>query len=225
MNISSDIEQVIDGVRESRLTYLRPKHLRDLAAAVVETERAGRPGILIEAGTALGGSAIVMARAKAHERKLLVFDAFETIPPPSDKDGSDVHERYAKIAAGKAKGIADDTYYGYRGDLLPEVTASFKRFDVSVETSNVELIKGYFSDTIHLSGPVALAHLDGDWYESTMTCLERIAPHLVPGGRLIIDDYFKWSGCRRAVDEYFSGRNGYVFERPGRLHVVKEESA
>ena len=77
---------------------------------------------------------------------------------------------------------------------------------------NVELIQGLFEDTIELDEPVALAHLDGDWYESTMTCLTRIAPLLVPGGRIVLDDYYKWSGCRAAVDEYFADRDGFRLE-------------
>jgi asparagine synthase (glutamine-hydrolysing) len=55
---------------------------------------------------------------------------------------------------------------------------------------------------LHVSEPVALAHIDGDWYRSVMTCLRRIEPNLVPGGTLVIDDYRAWSGCKRAVDEY-----------------------
>ena len=69
---------------------------------------------------------------------------------------------------------------------------------------------------------VALAHVDGDWYESVMTCLERIAPYLVPEGRIVIDDYDSWSGCRKAVDEYFSDkRDRYEFVRKSRLHTVR----
>ncbi len=68
---------------------------------------------------------------------------------------------------------------------------------------------------------MALAHLDGDWYASTMTCLTRIAPLLSVGGRFVIDDYDTWSGCRTAVDEYFAGRPGFRFERRGRLHIVR----
>lgn len=222
--IPPEIADVIDRVRAEKLTYLKPRYLRDIAEAVIEADRARRPGAIIEAGAALGGSAIVMARAKAPERTLLVYDAFATIPPPSDKDGEDVHRRYAKIEAQQAKGIGGEIYYGYRDDLLSEVTQSFKQFDVPVEASNVELIKGYFDETIHLAGPVALAHLDGDWYESTRTCLERIEPHLVPGGRMIIDDYYKWSGCQSAIDEYFAGRSGYDLVKHGRLHIIKRES-
>ena len=87
---------------------------------------------------------------------------------------------------------------------------------------NVELIQGLFEDTIELDEPVALAHLDGDWYESTMTCLERIAPLLVPGGRIVLDDYYAWSGCRAAVDEYFAGRDGFRLEHGTKLHVVRD---
>ncbi len=133
----------------------------------------------------------------------------------------DVHERYATIVSGGSKGIGGETYYGYRQDLLAEVTESFSRHGLPVAESNVELIQGRFEDTLALDEPVALAHLDGDWYASTMTCLTRIAPLLAVGGRFVIDDYDAWSGCRAAVDEYFAGRPGFRFERRGRLHIVR----
>ena len=70
-----------------------------------ELERDGLPGLLIEAGTARGGSAIVMAAAKAAERPMKVYDVFGMIPPPSERrTAPDVHERYAKIAAGERHG-------------------------------------------------------------------------------------------------------------------------
>lgn len=219
--VTVEITENIERVRKDHLTYLSIKCLNDLAEAVQEADRQQRPGQIIETGAALGGSAIIMALAKSTERKLRVYDVFGMIPPPSDKDGDDVHRRYEKIAGHEAKGIGGETYYGYREDLLGEVTESFARYGVPVGPSNVELVKGYFEDTLSVDGPVALAHLDGDWYESTMTCLRRIVPQLVPGGRIVVDDYYKWSGCRRAVDEYFEGRTGYEFVKHGRLHVVK----
>ena len=51
-----------------------------------------------------------------------VYDVFGMIPPPGERDGADVHQRYATIAAGASKGIGGETYYGYRDDLLAEVT-------------------------------------------------------------------------------------------------------
>ena len=217
-----DVERTIAQARKEHLTFLKESNLRDLAAVVLDIEDAKVPGLLVEAGTARGGSAIVMAAAKSPERPMKVYDVFGMIPPPTEQDGPDVHARYEKIAAGEAKGVGGDTYYGYRDDLYQEVTDSFSRLGVPAAEHNVELIRGLFEDTIDLDEPVALAHLDGDWYESTMTCLARIAPLVVPGGRIVLDDYYQWSGCRDAVDEYFSGRDGFRLERRAKLHVVRE---
>jgi asparagine synthase (glutamine-hydrolysing) len=219
--VPEPVEEVIARVREERLTYLKPPHLRALAADVLDVERAGLEGLVIEAGTALGGSAIVMAAAKAPERPMKVYDVFGMIPAPGVQDGADVHERYATIAAGEARGVGGETYYGYRDDLYGEVMASFTRLGVPADAHNVELVQGLFENTIVLDGPVALAHLDGDWYESTRTCLERIAPRLVPGGRIVLDDYYTWSGCRRAVDEYFAAHDGFRLEHGAKLRVVR----
>jgi hypothetical protein len=219
--VPDSVEEVIARVREERLTYLKPRYLRALAADVLDVERTGLEGLVLEAGTALGGSAIVMAAAKAPERPMKVYDVFGMIPAPGEEDGEDVHERYATIAGGDARGVGGETYYGYRDDLYGEVSASFARLGVPVGERNVELVKGLFEETIVLDGPVAFAHLDGDWYESTLTCLERVAPRLVPGGRIVLDDYYKWSGCRRAVDEYFAAHDGFTLEHGAKLRVVR----
>jgi hypothetical protein len=68
---------------------------------------------------------------------------------------------------------------------------------------------------------VAFVHLDSDWYESTMTALQRIWPHVSVGGVVVIDDYDAWSGCRRAVDEYFADRDDYRIDRHLRPHLVR----
>lgn len=221
VEVPPDVAGVMAAVREERLTYLTDLYLGSLVTCVLETERAGRKGLLIEAGTAMGGSAIAMAAAKDPSRPMRVYDVFGMIPPPSERDGADVIERYEKISEGSSQGLDGEVYYGYREDLLGEVTASFARHGVPVESNNVTLVQGLFQDTLEVEEPVALAHVDGDWYDSTMTCLERISPHLVEGGRIVIDDYFMWSGCREAVDEYFADRPGYRVEHRAKVHIVR----
>jgi asparagine synthase (glutamine-hydrolysing) len=216
------LPRVVRTVGEESLTYLSESALHDLYRQVRRVEEAGMDGILVEAGCALGGSAIVIATAKERERPFFVYDTFGMIPPPSERDGADVHARYETIASGQSRGIGGHKYYGYEDDLRGKVTASFRRHHVPVEENNVHLVQGLFQETMHVTGPVALAHIDGDWFESVMTCLQRLEPHLVPGGVLVIDDYDDWSGCRDAVDEYFRDRRAsYDFVHRSRLHIVR----
>lgn len=210
-------------IRKARITYLHHRALWDLAQATRMVEKQGIPGVILEAGTALGGSAIMMALAKSTDRPLKVYDVFSMIPEPTDADGEDVHARYQSILAGASEGIQGDLYYGYQADLKRKVEENFERFNRPLARHHVELIEGLFEDTlVGLDVPVALAHVDGDWYQSVMTCLEAIAPRLSIGGRMVFDDYDAWSGCRTAIDQYFQGKeSSFRMERHKRLHVVR----
>jgi hypothetical protein len=213
---------IIRRVRSAGLTYLDPAALNDLYQAVSALEKHQIGGALIEAGCALGGSAIVMASAKAEIRPFYIYDVFGMIPPPTEADGADVHARYATITSGNASGIKGGTYYGYENNLYDKVIQNFQALGYPITTHHIHLVKGLFEDTLHPDGPVALAHIDGDWYQSVMTCLERIVPRLVTGGILVIDDYDDWSGCRKAVDDYFADKQAaFRFDQKSRLHITR----
>ena len=152
---------------------------------------------------------------------MYVYDVFGIIPSPSDKDGADIHARYAVITSGAAKGIDGDAYYGYEMNLMDKVDSTFAAFGVRTGENDIHLVAGLFEDTIRPDGPVALAHVDGDWYESVKLCLDRIWPVLSPGGVIVIDDYDHWSGCRTAVDEFLATSPNCRTERWSRLHLVK----
>ena len=58
---------------------------------------------------------------------------------------------------------------------------------------------------------ISLLRLDTDWYESTKEELNILFPRLSRGGVLIVDDYKTWSGCKKAVDEYFKNKKNIFF--------------
>jgi asparagine synthase (glutamine-hydrolysing) len=214
--------KIITRVLSHGLTFLSPAALVDLYRAVRRIESQGLPGVILEAGCAQGGSAIVMAAAKSAVRPFYVYDAFGMIPPPTDQDDQDAHARYDSIVSGQAVGPQGATYYGYEPDLLAKVRAHFDQCGYPVDQHHISLVKGLYQDALQVDQPVALAHLDCDWYDSVMICLRRIVPHLAPGGVLVIDDYADWAGCRKAVDEYFAGRRGqYKFRMKSRLHIQR----
>lgn len=209
-------------MRAAGLSYTTDRQLHQLLEAVRQTEGSG--ALIIEAGCARGGSAIMMCATKDAQRPMQVYDMFGMIPPPSEKDGADMKARYKEIASGAAKGNSRDPYYLYEDDLLAVVTANFHRLGLPPEENSVTFIKGDLKETLAVSEPVALAHIDVDWYEPVSAALRRIVPNLLPGGSVVLHAYYDWSGCRQAADEYFdeTGRDAFDFDgSAGHLKVTR----
>jgi O-methyltransferase len=151
------------------------------------------PGDFLEAGVWRGGASMYMrALLKAYgvtDRTVWLADSFEGMPVPSDLDLQlDPNRDYS------------------RQDFLrvsqEQVEDNFRRFDLL--DGQVRFLKGWFKDSLP-SAPVqrlALLRLDGDHYTSTRDTLEALYHKVSPGGFVIVDDYFSWSGCRKAVDEF-----------------------
>jgi len=223
LNLSSERRNLILRIRSRNITYLSEQRLGIVATTVLSIEDDNLPGILIEAGCALGGSAALIASLKRSERPLLIYDVFDMIPPPTDQDGKDVHDRYRVIATGQSKGIGGDKYYGYVENLSEVVRSNLRSFGIDCQERSVSLIKGLVQETMKVDQPVAFAHVDVDWYEPVMTCLKRIFPNLIVGGSIILDDYHDWSGCRQAADEYLRRVEGQfeLDDSAGSMRITK----
>jgi predicted O-methyltransferase YrrM len=206
---------VIAAIRAANLSYCGAPKLENIAEAAAAIVAARVRGSWIEAGVALGGSAILLAKLKPRATTLALHDVFGMIPPPGPADGEDAHRRYAEIASGASKGIGGDAYYGYVPDLQAQVLANLRRFAIEPARDRVILVPGAFEATLHPAAPVALAHVDCDWHDSVRVCIERIAPVLAVGGMIVFDDYSSYSGCRTAVDEWLARDDAFarVFHR------------
>jgi Macrocin-O-methyltransferase (TylF) len=224
--LTSKVRELIVRIRSQNLTYLSDQKLASLASTCLSVEDANLPGIFIEAGCALGGTAILLTSLKNSERPLLIYDVFGMIPPPTKEDTPDVHDRYRSIAAGTSQGIGGDQYYGYVENLYEVVQSNFKNFGINCEKQSVSLIKGLVQETMTIDQPVAFAHVDVDWYEPVMTCLTRIFPYLIVGGSIILDDYHDWGGCRKATDEFLQGVAGQfeLDDSAGSMKIKKVKS-
>ena len=212
---------LIKKVRRKGLTYLEVNALLDLQDSVEYADANNIDGIICECGVALGGSSIILANAKNQSRSLELYDSFETMPPPTEKDGVDAHQRFETIKDGKSTGLKGELYYGYEKDLLSKVKENIRSLVPTEKNKNIKYFKGFYEDSLKINEPVALAHIDCDWYSSVWTCLKEIEPHLSTGGVLIIDDYYHYSGCKKAVDDYFKDKSGYEFKNKTRLQIHK----
>jgi len=213
-------------IYKKKLSFLSVLALNELVDVIKTNIKNNINGSIIEAGCALGGSAIVIASAKNLETSFFVYDTFTMIPAPSEKDGEDVHLFYKNMKAGKAPGIRGSKYYAYIDNLFEKVQNTFLEFNLDLILNNICLIKGDIQDTMVIDFPVSFAHIDCDWYKSVMTCLQRIWPYLVVGGTLVIDDYNAWSGCFKAVTDFFvlQDKKNFNFVKKSRLHIIKNKN-
>ena len=179
-----------------------PRRCRILWEQSCHVLRANVPGSFVECGVWRGGCAAVMGLANIHlkgARDLHLFDSFQGLPEPTEKDG----DRARSYSQGKASGTLESSS---RCEADLNDVRSFLLEHLRFDGSKVHFHAGWFQNTVpHQAssiGPIALLRLDGDWYESTYVCLEYLYPQLARGGFVVVDDYWTWEGCHRAVDDY-----------------------
>ena len=175
-------------------------------------------GCVVECGVWRGGMIAGVARTLGPSRNYFLFDSFEGLPPAKEIDGPAALEwQRDKNSPLFHNNCAAEAYYAKQAMNKAGITNSF-------------LIQGWFSETLtkfEPPEPIALLRLDGDWYESTKTCLEALFQKVAPGGLIIIDDYYTWDGCSKATHEYLSkmsalerieSKNGVCFLRKKSLN-------
>jgi O-methyltransferase len=214
-------------VRAKGLTYLSNARLISLSRYVNDAIRLRPEPLLVEFGVALGGSAILMTEAlsRAQRGSFVGYDMFGMIPAPSASDEKDAHSRYADIASGRSQGIKGAGYYGYEPDLLSKVRQSFAEFGLT-DASRFELIAGDFRQTfVSPLRPIDVMHIDCDWHDSVVFCLEAAQRHLRTGGVILVDDYNDYKGCKAAVDEFLRSRASGFTLVSNQSHAVIKRTA
>lgn len=205
-----DVADAIEFVRSHALTFsLRPGKLETLHELARRVEVNGVFGLFLEAGVAMGGSAIVLAKSKARKRELRLYDAFAMPPPPGPSDDARSHSDYEDFVRGRALSQADENYMSHRSDLLAFTRENMRRTGVDPDAENIRFVRGFYEETLTVDEPVAFAHVDCDWYDSVRLCIERIADWMSLGGIILFDDYSTYEGAAKAVDEWLSLDAGF----------------
>lgn len=171
-------------------------------------------GDIVECGIWRGGSLFLARRVQDKyysgvKRNFYGFDTFEGMSKPSIHDynnkGVSAISIYNKLKDTRERGEASN----FARASLEDVTSSAKLFFNDINC--MKFIKGKVENSLlessNLPEKISLLRLDTDWYESTLIELEILYPKLAKGGILILDDYGDWLGSKKAVDEYFAGRN------------------
>lgn len=195
--------------RVRRYTLTRSSRLNVLYTLVRDLGRRRVPGDIVECGVYRGGSAAVMAAASGHARDLHLFDSFQGLPPPGEKDGRLARENFHE---GWCEGDVDEVR-GLLGRLhFPE--------------SRLHIHKGWFHETLPAAEvkQIALLHIDADWYDSVILCLRVLYDRVPVGGYIVLDDYGRWEGCTRATNDFLEerGLKGRVSVRNPPFHYFEK---
>lgn len=191
-------------------TMLKHDALERLARAVSDITV---PGAIVECGVASGGTAAFLWALTGRNRHLWMFDSWQGLPAPdSATDGG----------RAVSKHIHRMLSYGgawCRGEIV-DVIRALLAVECPLELQHYA--PGWFDETLPERaadiGPIAVLHIDGDFYASTALPLRYLWPHVVSGGVVICDDYDAWQGCKRAVDE-FCQDNGLSLDE--QMRIVK----
>lgn len=187
-------------------TMTSPERLNSLIAAIQYISRAKLEGDVVECGVWRGGSmmasALTLMECGDRSRNLYLFDTFDGMAPPTDRDVAIDGATASGLLNAHEKSESDPVWAYATLDQVRTAMAS-----TGYPENNIHYVQGKVEDTVpeHAPAKIALLRLDTDWYESTRHELEHLFPRLVKGGVLIIDDYGHWKGAREAVDEYLAG--------------------
>jgi O-methyltransferase len=148
-------------------------------------------GDIVECGVWRGGMSAGMACILGENREYHLFDSFEGLPEATAIDGE---RALAWQAHNDVDSCRTEEHYAHAAMTL----AGVQRFHV---------YKGWFNQTLPGFRPrnrIAVLRLDADWYSSTAECLNALYAQVVPGGLIILDDYYAWDGCSRAIHDFLS---------------------
>lgn len=158
----------------------------------------GLPGCVIECGVWRGGMCAGLASILGRSRDYYLFDSFEGLPPAREIDGP---------AALRWQSNKQGSTYHENCSAPPDFA---RRAMTLAGVASFELVQGWFNETMpkkKIEKPIVLLRLDADWYDSTMVCLEHLFELVTPGGLIILDDYYYFDGCSRALHDFLSRRS------------------
>jgi O-methyltransferase len=161
---------------------------------LVESHLERHPGLAggyVECGCWRGGMSFALAEAKTRLGEFALFDSFAGLPPAGERDGD----------AARQQATTSLLHDNNRADYA-DVAAAAARLP-----ARIAIHRGWFEDTLPAfapAEPIAVLRMDGDWYDSTLCILENLWRHLAPEALVIVDDYYDWDGCARALHDFLS---------------------
>lgn len=221
-DIEQDFIALYKAVREQTMNSF--ENLYNLYSSINYVIDADIPGAAVECGVWRGGcmmlTAMQLLRRDVKSRELWLYDTFEGMTKPDERDFKFVMSEDGKVVPRFAtptweteqRDGGNDWCFASIDDVRQNMATT------GYPADRIRYVKGDVTQTLIESVPeqISLLRLDTDWYESSRAELETLWPRLSVGGVLIIDDYGGWRGQRQAVDEFFAEHGSIMLHRVSR---------
>lgn len=160
-------------------------------------------GDYVECGVWRGGMSAAIGELLDKNKTLHLFDSFEGLPDAKEIDGKEALAWQKNVNAP-----------GYFDNCKAEESYAIKAMSLA-GCSNYKIHKGWFNQTLpdFKNQRIGILRLDGDWYDSIKECLTHLFPQVINNGIVLLDDYYTWDGCSKAVHDYLSETKS-----PSRVH-------
>jgi O-methyltransferase len=155
-------------------------------------------GCVVQCGVWKGGLAAGLVSVLGTKREYFLYDSFAGLPKAKEIDGS---------AAVEWQSNTQGPVYFDNCAASPDFAETAMKL---AGAEKYHLVKGWFEQTLAQNKPnipIAFLHLDADWYDSMTVCLEQLFDYVAVGGYIVIDDYYVWDGCSRALHDFLSHRS------------------
>lgn len=175
-------------------------------------------GRIVECGVGPGRSIFAFGMITQHlarPRQIVGFDTFEGMPPPTADDG--------------AGNVHKEGWWRHSEANVLELLA-FNGLDPAFTAEHVSFVRGPLQETLptYDGDPIALLHLDVDFYASYKVALSELWPFVVPNGIVAFDEYRSdaWPGATKAIDEFLGDQNLAPVKSPflDRWYVIKPQA-
>ncbi len=156
-------------------------------------------GDVCEFGVAEGATSALLANEIVlSDRSLWLYDSFEGLPKPTQKDVllNDI------FSLGQME--------AYEGRMVWPVEKVQKRLEaVHFPLSRTRIVPGFLSEASPLPTKVCFAYVDFDFYEPTLLALNLLDARLSEDGSILLDDYgYFSSGPETATQEFLQAKQG-----------------
>lgn len=158
-------------------------------------------GDWVQVGVWRGGGALflrALMKDIGHSGSLHLFDTFDDIP-------------IAGVLHNRDRAFIDALGLKQKGNAGVASVRQVERLFQEFELDEAVILHAADIRTSSVNGGpsrIAVLHLDVDFYEPTFESLSLFYDSVIPGGIIIIDDYYmELLNCKKAVDDFFEERN------------------